>query len=1162
MQSRRFSGLPLIGILAIIYFIAGKLGLMLASLHASASPVWPSAGIALAALLLLGYRAWPAIFVGAFLVNVTTAGNVATSLAIATGNTLEALVGVWLVNRFAVGAYVFDRPQGVFKFALAAGISAVISPAFGVTSLAVAGFADWANYGAIWLTWWLGDATGDLVFTPLVLLWSVASKRRWNKKEAAEVGALLLLLVLLSGVAFGGWPAVSARNYPIALICGSVVIWIAIRFTQRETATGIFILSAIAVWGTLHGFGPFVSETENQSLLALQWWTAVLSITAMALSAGTAERRRREEELQQQKRVVESGNRTKDHFPAMLSHELRTPITPVISPLKSLETERAQTEEDRWVEPTPDLQLRIAHLLLMDVAGYSKLSNNEQIELLQQLNQIVRSTKCFRAAEASGKLNRVPMGDGMALLFFRNPEEPVRCAFEISRALQDRPRIRLRMGVHSGPVSRIIDVNDKTNFAGSGINVAQRVLDCGDAGHILLSAHVAEDLAQYRQWQPCLHDLGECEVKHGLHLHLFNFYKENLGNPQVPEKLRRRRGWKEGSEIVRPVSLRRRPRSLLVITLVVAALAMVISSLTFFQRVSLRMTSSTPPEETASNGTVLIPEKSIAILPFENLSGDKANAYFAEGIHDEILMRLSKIADLKVISRTSTQHYKSAPDNLPAIAKQLGVAHILKGRIQKSGDAVRVNVQLIRAADDSQLWADTFDRKLTDIFSVESEMAKAIADQLQAKLTGHEEEEIAAKPTDNPKAYDAYLRGLAYTQKTYPTSANVLGAQKYLREAVRLDPKFALGWALLSYVDARGYITQSVQPTVALREEARQAAETALTLQPNLGEAVVAKGAYHYWILKDYDTAVRYFEQARQFLPNSSLIPELLAYVARRRGQWDRSKAYFNEAERLDPHNVNILTQQATTDVALRRFPEALRKLHQVLDITPGDIDTLVTMATIAQAEGDLPRAAALLAPLHPGADDSGAVETQVYQAILERRPAQIISRLKEILAKPDPALGYINGELRFWLGWAQDVAGDHAAAQETWQQARNELEPFRKEQPDNYTLIYDLALTKMGLGDKAAALALSEQAMVVNPIEKDALVGPIPIEIRARVAARMGEPDHAIAALQKLLSIGYAGALPQNVPLTPALLRLDPMFDPLRNDPRFQKLVASPPPK
>src|SRR5881394_1299746 len=583
MQSRRFSGLPLIGILALIYFIAGKLGLMLASLHASASPVWPPAGIALAALLLLGYRAWPAIFVGAFLVNVTTAGNVATSCAIATGNTLEALAGTWLVNRFAGGTYVFDRPQGVFKFALAAGISAVISPAFGVTSLAVAGFADWANYGAIWLTWWLGDVTGDLVFTPLVLLWSVASKRRWNKKEAAEVGALLLLLVLLSGVAFGGWPAVSARNYPIALICGSVVIWIAIRFTQRETATGIFILSAIAVWGTLHGFGPFVSKTENQSLLALQWWTAVLSITAMALSAGTAERRRVEEELQQQKVVVESANGTKDHFPSVLSHELRTPITPVKSALESLETEAAQTEEDKSVEPKSDLEFEMAHLLLIDVAGYSKLLINEQIELLQELNQIVRSSECFRSAEASGKFNRVPMGDGMALLFFHSPEEPVRCAFEISRALQDHPRIRLRMGVHSGPVNRITDVNDKTNFAGSGINVAQRVLDCGDAGHILLSAHLAEDLAQYRHWQPYLHDLGKCEVKHGLRLHLFNLYKDGLGNPQVPEKLKCENGLSQPSAI-HSITSPRLPKIAFTATLLLSAIALVASFLIFFHR--------------------------------------------------------------------------------------------------------------------------------------------------------------------------------------------------------------------------------------------------------------------------------------------------------------------------------------------------------------------------------------------------------------------------------------------------------------------------------------------------------------------------------------------------------------------------------------------------
>jgi len=552
-------------------------------------------------------------------------------------------------------------------------------------------------------------------------------------------------------------------------------------------------------------------------------------------------------------------------------------------------------------------------------------------------------------------------------------------------------------------------------------------------------------------------------------------------------------------------------------------------------------------------------EKSIAVLPFENLSEEKSNAYFADGIQDEILTRLSKIADLKVISRTSTQRYKKKSQKLSEIANQLGVANLLEGSVQKTNDQVRVNVQLIRAANDSHLWAETFDRRLTDIFSVESEIAKAIADKLRAKLTGQEEQVIAARPTDNPEAYDAYLRGLAYTLKTGNSPANTLAAQKHLREAVRLDPKFALSWALLSYVDALGYLTLTLQPTVALREETGQAAETALTLQPNLGEAIMARGYYYYACLKDYDAAVRYFEQARQSLPNSSQIPESLAYVARRRGQWDRSESYFNEAERLDPRNVSLLTQHAQSYMIVRRFPEALRKFDQVLDVIPGDLDTLAQQAGIAQARGDLPRAAALLAPLHPPADDTGALEIQVYQAILERQPGQMISRLKEILAKPDPALGYNNGELRFWLGWAQEIAGDHSAAQESFRQARGELEPFLKDQPDNYVLIGDLALVNTCLGDKAAALDLSEQAMRVLPLEKDVVDGPAPIEIFARVAAQVGEPDRAIAALEKLLSIPSEGALASRVPLTPALLRLDPMFDPLRNDPRFQKLAAEP---
>ena len=551
-------------------------------------------------------------------------------------------------------------------------------------------------------------------------------------------------------------------------------------------------------------------------------------------------------------------------------------------------------------------------------------------------------------------------------------------------------------------------------------------------------------------------------------------------------------------------------------------------------------------------------ERSIAVLPFENLSSDKENAYFAEGVQDEILTRLSKIANLKVISRTSTQHYQSAPKNLQEIAKQLGVAHILEGSVQKSSDTVRVNVQLIKAASDSHIWSDTFDRKLTDILSVETEVAKTIADQLRAKLTGDEQKVIAAKPTSNPQAYDSYLRGLAYTLKTAFTPENSLGAQKYVKEAVRLDPNFALGWALLSYVDASGYLTQSLQPTAALREEAHEAAKTALRLQPNLGEALLAMGFYYYACLKDYDTASKYLEQAQRVLPQSSRVLQGLAYVERRRGNWDKSEAYFQQAEKVDPRNVNLLSQHARSYICLRHFPQALAKLEQLLNITPDDIDTIVLKARIAQAQGDLPRAAALLAPLRPGVGYVNALETQVYQAILEHRPGPVIAQLKEILAKPDQTLGFYVGELRFWLAWAQEVAGDHAAARESWSQARTELETFLKEQPENFVLMGDLALTNVALGDNNAALALAERAITMVPIEKDALTGPRSLEILARVAARTGDVDRSISALEKLLSIPYEAPLAANPPLTPALLQLDPMFEPLSKDPRFQKLIAT----
>src|SRR5207253_3636116 len=500
-----------------------------------------------------------------------------------------------------------------------------------------------------------------------------------------------------------------------------------------------------------------------------------------------------------------------------------------------------------------DLQLEIAHLLLIDVVGYSKLLVNGQIEALEELSQVVRDAECFRAAEASGKLIRVPTGDGMALAFFHRPGEAGRCALEISRALRGHPVIRLRMGVHSGPVNRVRDVNDKTNIAGSGINVAQRVMDCGDAGHILLSRHVADDLSEYRHWQPYLHDMGECEVKHGLRVHVFNLYKDGLGNPEVPEKLRQRKGRKQAPAL-RKISSPRSPKTVRIAALLVAAIGLVIGSLVFFHRAPKPTARAPAPKATATTALAAIPEKSIAVLPFENLSDEKANAYFADGVQDEILTDLAKVADLKVISRTSVMQYRdAAARNLREIAQQLGVAHVLEGSVQRAANRVRVSAQLIDARTDTHLWAEHYDRDLGDVFAIQSEIAKTIADQLQAKIAPGEKVAIEKVPTTDVAAFELYERAKAlWAEATDPlrVKEKLPEAAQLLDEAVGRDPDFLLAWCLLSGVQGTLYQT-GFDHTPGRLDLANAAVQTALHLQPDAGEAHLALAIYYYYGFRD-----------------------------------------------------------------------------------------------------------------------------------------------------------------------------------------------------------------------------------------------------------------------------------------------------------------------
>jgi len=808
---------------------------------------------------------------------------------------------------------------------------------------------------------------------------------------------------------------------------------------------------------------------------------------------------------------------------------------------------------------TRDLPLEIAHILLIDVVGYSKLLVDEQIEFLKELNQIVRNTECFRAAERAGKLIRVQTGDGMALLFLHSPEEPARCALEISRTLKDHAHILVRMGVHSGPVSQVTDVNDRTNIAGAGINIAQRVMDCGDAGHILLSKHLADDLAEYRHWRPHLHDLGECEVKYGLRLHLVNLYKDDLGNPHLPEKLKRGKRWKQAAVPVRPISAPRWPKSVPLIAIFGSAVALAVSFLTLFHRGSPTTTPVSPKAPAiATTAASPFPEKSIAVLPFENLSAEKENAYFADGVQDEILTLLAKIADLKIISRVSVMQYKSGvARNLREIGQQLGVANVVEGSVQRSGNRVRVNAKLVDARTDKQLWAQTYDRDLADVFAIQSEIAKAIAEQLQAKLSPREVNAIELPPTGDITAFGLYTRAKNLFLTSFSSAARpkLLQAADLLNQAVTRDPSFFQAYCQLANAHGALYFL-GFDHTPARLASAESAIRAAFGLRPDAGETHLARAQNLYRGYLDYDGALAELEVARQTLPNEPRVFELKGYIERRQGRWEESTRNLEHAIDLDPRNFFTLQQIGLSYGVLRRYAEQTSVLDRALAIDPNDVDTKVALASVEfHWKADtrpLHQTIDSIRATNPGAMPSIA-DAWLSCALAERDVAAAKNALNAFGETPltDYAVHLNRSVIE---GVLAGMTKDERKAQSAFTAARAEQEKTVQAQPNYGPALCALGLIDAGLGRKEEALREGRRAVELLPVEKDAINGPLMIAYLAMIAAWVGDKDLACKQL--------AIAIRPPSTVSYGQLKLLPFWDPLRGDPCFEKIVASLAPK
>jgi serine/threonine-protein kinase len=768
-----------------------------------------------------------------------------------------------------------------------------------------------------------------------------------------------------------------------------------------------------------------------------------------------------------------------------------------------------------------NLRLEIGHVLFIDVVGYSKLLISEQSDLLGELNDSVRGTEHFRSAEAEGRLIRLPTGDGMALVFRNSPEEPVRCALEIAQALKEHPKLQVRMGIHSGPVNEVADVNERANIAGAGINIAQRVMDCGDAGHILLSKHVAEDLQHYPEWRPYLHDVGRCEVKHGETISIVNLYTTELGNPSPP-RLKRAE-----------TEVRRRRR-----------------------RNALLLAGSTVPVLIVA-GFFLLPrasahkiDKSIAVLPFENLSDEKENAYFADGIQDDVLTNLSKIGDLKVISRTSVMPYRGKASNVREIGKALGVATILEGSVRRIGNRVRVNVQLINTDNDQHIWAEDYDRDLTDVFAIQTDLAKKIVGELQAKLSPAEQARIERKPTENGEAYLAFVQAHNLSCAFEDFDKLKQGEQLYAR-AIELDPKFAL--ALAWYSQLESWILHTFERTPQRREKARALADQALQLQPDLPEAHLALGFSYYYGDNNYEAALKQFEIAQRGLPNDADGYLALGAIQRRQGKWAESTANLEKAVSLNPKDSWPLQNLAFNYQMLRNFNAANKTIDRGLNMNPNGVGLWEIKSKLAIAEkGDLSvseKAFQTLKSMPMSNEEKlriAGARADVF--LLERKYEE---GLREAESLPDDLFHEFQQQLSgkyFLVGFARKALQDEAGARAAFLKAKDLLEGQLKGSPDAEDMHIQLAKVLAYLGEKDAALAEARRATELRPESKDAFGGPEIATGVAEVHAVLGDNGRAIEILDGLLSRPSGVTVPG--------LKINPIWDPLRNDPRFQALI------